>query len=171
MKRKIAFVLMTVSLFLTVGFSSSDQAIIDEIQKDIKSINQKINNLDNRIWNNNEKYKQAVFTAPGEGYSRVDSEEGMFFITYDKKEPYMEGKMLTFTIGNPQSCSYVGFELTVAYTENLPGNIQTISCEYEETLYPGWNTVYFYIPNKNPNYIQVTIKTNVIDLQKNSIFD
>ncbi len=114
-------------------------------------------------------YQKGLFdTSSLEGYVRVDSNHGIFFVSLIDIQPYLNGYKLILNIGNPSYVTYRGFDLTVEWGEFLLSETKQRKETYTKDLYPGsWNKIEFNISPveaEELNYIKVSITTNRLSL-------
>ncbi|MDA2918722.1 hypothetical protein MYX76_04400 [Desulfobacterota bacterium AH_259_B03_O07] len=62
-----------------------------------------------------EKYKTVFIDTSSKGYSRIDTDNGTFLISFVDAKRHLDGLKLVFSIGNPTSATYKGFKLNAVW--------------------------------------------------------
>ena len=123
------------------AFKNSTQTELDKIstvETKVNDLNTKVEDADKRITDiavknieldfNIKKYEKATFDlSNATGYSRIDSNGGIFFIIVENVEKYLDGYKINLRIGNPQNCTYNGFELEAEWNKPF-----TVEMDYDE---------------------------------------
>jgi hypothetical protein len=179
-KRKHIGFIITILFFLTGCTNKANE----NLQEKINELNREINKLNVALTMHQimEKNFESVILDPTslEGFQRIDTDTGFFFISLRDVKPYLDGYKLTIRVGNPISATYSGFVLNVKYGKKYNISDKTVSYnDWEESLNekessfskklkPGtWNTVEFILsPAKSEElgHIELSMKTDQVIL-------
>ena len=75
-----------------------------------------------------EKNDSAIFNINDfSGFSAVNTDNGIFFISIEDVQPYLSGYKIMLDIGNPQNCRYRGLKLNVKWSKEFDSENKDIS--------------------------------------------
>lgn len=135
-QNKIAIVEDSVTVFNNNMQSELNK--ISDVEIKVSDIKTKVDGFDERIIDvavknlqldlDMKRYEKASFDlSDAKGYGRIDSSGGLFFITIENVEKYLDGYKINLRIGNPQNCTYRGFELKTEWNKPF-----TVEMDYDE---------------------------------------
>jgi len=134
----------------------------------------------------------AVIDPNGQGFAKIESNNGMFLASCKAAEPYLDGHKLTLNIGNPYYMKYSGFTMKVRFGTRPPDYLKEPTPEqttqwqkkyneweksltykelnFTDELLPGtWTKVEMILAPSKPDevaYISVSMKTDQVSLLK-----
>ena len=175
MKKVFKFIkIATITLLLILISNCSNE----NYEKRLKKVEDRVAELErkdsaafDRIWNLEIKAppiaESAIFDATkSEGYICVNSNVGIFLITLNAVEPYLDGYKVKINLGNPSYITYDGAKLNVIWGKHF--RIKEINLVKE--LKAGyWNPVEFIISpakTEDTKYIEISISVSQLSLFK-----
>jgi hypothetical protein len=115
-----------------------------------------------------------------DGFQRVDSSTGSFFVSVQKVLPFADGSRLVLDVGNPSTATYDGVQADVRYGRRFDpangdsyfqwhGSLKTANVKVSSKLLPGtWNRVTLTLGGIKPDvlgYVQLSLSTDRVVLR------
>ena len=95
-----------------------------KLETEVSSLSGRIQQVESDVFGlqiRTDLYEWAEFDpAASRGYGRVDSVGGLFLVSLENVQPYLDGVRVTLEIGNVQSASYSGFTIESRYGKRFP---------------------------------------------------
>jgi hypothetical protein len=119
------------------------------------------------------QFSSVLLDPTSKAFSRIDANNGTFYILIDNSKPYLNGQQISVRIGNPQHVTFRGFELSMVWGDPDP---QTFKLKdktetFLTTLYPGtWTRVQTVLAPATGGEVQkgvrFTMKTSEVFLSE-----
>lgn len=115
-----------------------------------------------------------------QGFQRVDSSTGSFFVSLRQVSAFADGSRLVLHVGNPSAATYDGLQAEVRYGRRLDeasdddyvawrASLKDASVKLPVKLLPGtWNRVTLNLPGTKPDalgYLQLSLSTDSVILR------
>jgi hypothetical protein len=151
-------------------------ARIAKLEKDLQTLRQRVNTLQIE----SEKYDTAEFDlAELHKYQRINTSNGIFLISVENVERYLNGYKIKLHIGNVTSATFGGFDLSAKWGTKEPeinggvakwgewyDSLKTKEEKFTQSLLPGiWNNVELILLPATPaelGYLRLSMDTNSI---------
>lgn len=139
--------------FVLIGCKSELEDRISVLEKSLESYEKRQDNQTAEIKArvNRIDFSSAYFTPASKGYTRVDTNSGIFLVSLNDIKPYANGFKISFRIGNLSSASYkdptVAIRYNKAFDQNMDylqyvNNEKEIKSQLMKELKPGsWNNI------------------------------
>jgi hypothetical protein len=193
MKYRFFISLIIFSLIFLSGFTSSDQIVINQLSEKITKLESDVAELREQngqllvdivdLKFSMNKYQKIYLGVDSinKGYNRVDTTEGMFFVVYTNALKINNGYKLSFSVGNPQFCTYKDAVIRITHGEKIKEDqsysdwrktLKTKEIKITQDLLPGtWNNVDITVTpsgNNEVDYFEFELITNTVSFDRNS---
>lgn len=179
--RRVLLCAATFALFPVANCQPTPKANdkVAVLEKQVADLRQQINMMEETISGIVDHipfYNQPDIDVSQNGFVRIDSENGIFYVQVHDVEPYLDGVKVHLWVGNPALASYDGFTVRLRWrsrndrTMDFYSKTHLVVQAFPSSIVAGmWSPIDLVIPGVTPSaigFVQVSIDAPVVNLPK-----